>query len=150
MTYVLYCPNCGKPMSVASEHTHVSVACPHCGHVYKPAATSRVGEIDARPVTAAEWPPADPVGSARGDGYSSRSRILAALLGIFFGSLGLHRFYLGFFGIGLAQLFLTLLAFYGPWPYFCFGWVVTFWGFTEGMLCFAGWIRDAEGRPLRW
>jgi hypothetical protein len=148
MTYVLYCPECGKPMSVAGEHTRTSIACPHCGRICRPAATSRIGEVRTRPVSVTEWPAADPVGS-NGDGTrSSRSRIVAGLLGIFFGYLGLHRLYLGYIGVGLIQLFLTLTAFYGPWPYPCLGSAVVVWGFAEGLLCLLGRLRDAQGRRL--
>jgi TM2 domain-containing membrane protein YozV len=38
---------------------------------------------------------------------AARSKILAALLAFFFGTLGLHRFYAGRVGSGLAMLLLT-------------------------------------------
>jgi TM2 domain-containing membrane protein YozV len=63
------------------------------------------------------------------------------LLGIIIGGLGVHRFYLGYTGIGVAQILVTVLT--------CgAGWV---WGLIEGILIIAGTTitTDAEGNPLR-
>lgn len=69
-----------------------------------------------------------------------KSRILASLLGIVFGAIGLHRFYLGFYGIGLAQIVVTFLT----------GGYGVMWGFIEGILIFLGHIpKDAKGRFLK-
>lgn len=156
--YVLHCSGCGKPMSVAYQHVRLSIACPHCGHVFRPAATTQLGEVGMRPVTAAEWPEADPLASTRRHarhiprrhdaGISDRNRIIAGLLGIFLGSLGLHRFYLGYHGIGAVMLGLTLLGISGHGPCACFSPVVALWGMTEGVLCLFGLMRDARGRLL--
>jgi TM2 domain-containing membrane protein YozV len=69
-----------------------------------------------------------------------KSRLLAALLGIVFGAIGLHRFYLGFYGLGLAQIVVTFLT----------GGFGVVWGFVEGVLIFLGHInKDAKGRYLK-
>ena len=39
----------------------------------------------------------------------AKSKLAAGLLGIFLGSFGVHRFYLGFIGIGIAQIAVTLV-----------------------------------------
>ncbi len=67
-------------------------------------------------------------------------KYLAAALGLVFGFAGVHRFYLGFYKIGLAQLAVTVLTQgYG-----------VLWGFIETVLIFAGHInKDAKGRPLK-
>jgi TM2 domain-containing membrane protein YozV len=72
--------------------------------------------------------------------------LTAALLGIFVGAFGIHRFYLGYNTIGIAQLVLGVLG------------IVTcgittiasaIWGLVEGILILTGSInRDAQGRPL--
>ncbi len=90
-----------------------------------------------------------------------KSKLAAGLLGILLGGLGIHRFYLGYIGIGAAMLILYL-----------FGWFFTFfsiftcgissiigipllvavqiWGLIEGILILTGSInKDAKGRPLR-
>lgn len=71
-----------------------------------------------------------------------KSRILAGLLGLFFGGLGVHRFYLGHTGIGIAQIIVTFVT-------FGLGWI---WGFIEGIMILAGaqmFRRDARGIPLK-
>jgi len=72
--------------------------------------------------------------------WSDKSKIAAGLLGIFIGSWGVHRFYLGFVGIGLLQIFVTLIT--------CG--IGGLWGFIEGILYLTGSMdRDADGRKLR-
>ncbi|MCC5921365.1 MAG: TM2 domain-containing protein [Cyclobacteriaceae bacterium] len=39
------------------------------------------------------------------------NQLVALLLAIFLGGLGIHRFYLGYIGIGIVQLLLALLGF---------------------------------------
>jgi TM2 domain-containing membrane protein YozV len=75
-----------------------------------------------------------------------KSKLVAGLLGIFLGSLGIHRFYLGHTTIGVIQLLLTIFV-----GFFTFG-LVGLWGFVEGImiLCGAQMFRaDAKGIPLR-
>ncbi|MFQ5430690.1 MAG: TM2 domain-containing protein [Phycisphaerae bacterium] len=82
-------------------------------------------------------PPTLPYG--RSQVVSSRSRLVAGLLGIFLGGWGVHRFYLGYTGIGVLQIFLTLCT---------FG-IAGLWGFIEGILCLTGNMRDVDGLALR-
>ena len=70
-----------------------------------------------------------------------KSKLLAGLLGIFLGGAGVHRFYLGYIGIGIAQIVVTLIT--------CgFGWI---WGLIEGILILvgSGITTDADGHPLK-
>jgi TM2 domain-containing membrane protein YozV len=70
-----------------------------------------------------------------------KSKLAAGLLGIFIGGLGVHRFYLGYTGIGIAQILVTLVT--------CgLGHI---WGLIEGILILAGSsiTTDADGRPLK-
>jgi TM2 domain-containing membrane protein YozV len=70
----------------------------------------------------------------------ARSRLAAGLLGIFLGGFGVHRFYLGFIGIGVLQVAVTLVT--------CG--LGSLWGFVEGIVILArGMNTDADGRPLR-
>lgn len=78
-----------------------------------------------------------------------KSRVVAGLLGIFLGGLGAHRFYLGYTGIGILMLVLSL-AFGGCIPIvpgFGFG-AVAIWGMVEGIICLCGGMRDADGHDL--
>jgi TM2 domain-containing membrane protein YozV len=72
----------------------------------------------------------------------AKSKLAAGLLGIFLGTFGVHRFYLGFTKIGVIQLIVSLLT--------CgLGGI---WGFIEGILYLVGangYTTDADGRPLR-
>jgi TM2 domain-containing membrane protein YozV len=65
---------------------------------------------------------------------------VAGVLGVLLGPLGVHRFYLGFIGIGLLQAAVTFVT-------LGIGGV---WGFIEGVLCLTGPVmRDVDGLPLR-
>ncbi|MGR9044523.1 MAG: TM2 domain-containing protein [Gammaproteobacteria bacterium] len=69
-----------------------------------------------------------------------KSRWTAAILALFLGGIGAHRFYLGYYGIGLAQLALTVLT---------VGYGVV-WGFIEfALLVTKNFNLDAKGRPLK-
>jgi len=71
-------------------------------------------------------------------GEAMKSKLAAGLLGIFVGGLGVHRFYLGYVGIGIAQIFVTLITLGAG----------ALWGFIEGILILTGSInKDAKGRP---
>ncbi len=80
---------------------------------------------------------------------NAKSKLVAGILGIvpFIGGLGIHRFYLGYVGIGIAQIFVTLIS-----PCFCPGLPVGFlWGFIEGIMILigSGITTDAAGIPLK-
>lgn len=70
-----------------------------------------------------------------------KSRLVAGLLGILLGGLGVHRFYLGYIGIGILQIVLTVVTCGWAW----------IWGFIEGILILTGSTitTDADGKPLK-
>jgi TM2 domain-containing membrane protein YozV len=74
-------------------------------------------------------------------GQPLKSRLTAGLLGIFLGSVGAHRFYLGYPSIGVLQILVTIAT--------CG--IGGLWGLVEGVLILSGkGVRtDADGRPLR-
>ncbi len=82
-------------------------------------------------------------GYGYGSGYpEQKSRLVAGLLGILLGSLGIHRFYLGYVGIGIAQIAVTIVT---------LG-LGAVWGFIEGIMILVGaesFRRDAKGVPLK-
>ena len=61
--------------------------------------------------------------------------IVTLLLSFFFGCLGVHRFYTGHTGIGVAQL-LTLGG-------------CGIWAFIDFIIILVGNFKDAQGRPLK-
>jgi hypothetical protein len=74
---------------------------------------------------------------------AGKSKIIAALLGIFLGVFGVHNFYLGYTGKAVAQLLITVLT--------CgLGAIASeIWGIVEGIMILTGSINtDAEGNPL--
>ncbi|MBY0111651.1 MAG: NINE protein [Phycisphaerales bacterium] len=79
-------------------------------------------------------------GPIRGVGVGSRSRISYILLGLFLGCLGMHNFYAGYTGRGVAQILITILI----------GWliipllIVWIWVIVE--VCTV--TEDATGSPF--
>ncbi len=137
---MIYCPQCGQAMRVRAEHLQTAVACPHCQETLDPwrfVATMAPGQS----VPAA--PPPPPVRLPQAHAaylYSPRNRWVAGALGVLLGTFGVHRFYLGYTGIGIIQVIVCVLT---------LGTVSSIWGFIEGILCFCGAMRDANGLPLR-
>lgn len=76
---------------------------------------------------------------------NAKSRLAAALLGIFLGYLGIHSFYLGYTKRGLTQLLLSVLS--------CgvLAFASAIWGFIEGILLLTRYTNtDADGVPLKY
>jgi TM2 domain-containing membrane protein YozV len=97
--------------------------------------------LGAFPELASLFPPPPPPAPPRIAAPAGKSKLAAGLLGILLGGWGVHRFYLGYIGIGIAQILVTICT--------CgFG---ALWGFIEGILIFAGQsiTTDAAGRPLQ-
>jgi TM2 domain-containing membrane protein YozV len=108
------CPQCGKEVSAQDTF------CPSCG------AHQAAGQPYTR--------------SGYQGGPELKSKLVAGLLGIFVGELGIHRFYLGYTGIGIVQILVTI---------FTLG-LGGLWGFIEGILILTGsFNKDAQGRPLK-
>ena len=70
---------------------------------------------------------------------SPKKKITAGLLGLFLGGLGVHRFYLGYTGMGFLILLANLTIIGGA-----------LWGLIEGIRILTGsFNRDAQGRLLK-
>jgi TM2 domain-containing membrane protein YozV len=78
-------------------------------------------------------PVAQPMAPAPAEGQ--KDFIVALLLSIFVGSLGVDRFYLGYIGLGI----LKLVTFGG----------LGIWYLVDLVLIATGKLPDSEGRPLR-
>lgn len=65
---------------------------------------------------------------------SDKSKTIAGLLGLFFGFLGIHRFYLGYPLTGLAML--------------CTAGLCGVWSLIDAILILLGAVPDSQGRPL--
>ncbi|TAK15560.1 MAG: TM2 domain-containing protein [Acidobacteria bacterium] len=91
----MFCKNCG------SEVSEKAAVCVKCG------VATGVGVIPGVPVAGA------------------KSRVAYILLGIFLGGFGIHNFYAGYTGKGVAQLLITLFGFWLVLPLFAVGiWVL--------------------------
>jgi TM2 domain-containing membrane protein YozV len=84
-------------------------------------------------------PPGYPGYDVYGRPLSDKSKIVAGVLGIALGGLGIGRFYTGHTGMGVAQLLVTL---------FTCG-LGHFWGLVDGVLVLINGGTDAQGRVLR-
>lgn len=133
-----FCQNCGRPITVLDRH------CPGCGAPL---------EADPSAGGTAGWsqgttPPPPYYGYGGYPGLEPRSRLVAALLGIFLGSLGIHNFYLGYNSRGLVQLLLSTVG-----ALLTCGLsvaVVEVWAIVEVILLFCGSVVvDGRGIPLR-
>lgn len=119
------CPNCGNVMNDTEEK------CRYCGTTnpnYSP-----VNKMIKHVVPGSS-------SDQNGGAYSSKSRIACGLLQLFFGGLGIGRFYSGHTGIAVAQLLLTIFS--------CgFGGV---WGFIDGILILVNTkFTDSDGKIMK-
>lgn len=115
-----FCPNCGR------ENPENAAFCAGCGNNL------------AGGVAPQATPGVAPVGTA------SKSKLVAGLLAIFLGCLGIHNFYLGYNNKAIAQLLITILS--------CsiFSFVSGIWALIEAVMIFTGSINvDGNGVPLK-
>ncbi|MGN2640259.1 TM2 domain-containing protein [Nocardia takedensis] len=70
---------------------------------------------------------------------SDKQKLTAGLLQIFLGAFGVGRFYLGYTGLGIAQIAVVWLTcgIGGIWP------------LIDGIMMLTGKVPDSDGRPLR-
>lgn len=136
----MFCRNCGKELSEevsfcpycgTAKETNTAPVCPNCGEtveegfIFCPKCGCDVSGKSA-PETKVE--------------YSPKSKMLAGLLGIFLGGVGVHNFYIGKTGVGVAQIIVTLVT--------CGA--ASLWGFIEGIviLC-SNEPKDANGKIMK-
>ncbi len=115
------CVSCGVPVGKGNNYCHM------CGDI-----TDSMSQICMR------------CGVSLTANNEQKSKLAAGLFGIFLGAFGVHRFYLGHIGIGLAQVLITVLS--------CgfLSLATWIWGLIEGIMILAGSInKDAKGIPLK-
>jgi len=123
------CPNCGNLMSEVEEK------CRYCGTTNpKFSPTKRIINNVSTGSSSSNSSNSSAV-------YSSKSRIACGLLQIFFGGLGVGRFYSGHNGIAIAQLLLSI---------FTFGFVGSIWGLIDGIIILANpKFTDSNGNIMK-
>jgi TM2 domain-containing membrane protein YozV len=96
------------------------------------------------PPPGAYFDPAAPYGRhpMTGEPLSEKSKVVAGLLQLLglVGIVGIGRIYLGYTGLGVAQLVIGLLT--------C-GIGAVIWGIVDAVLILTDKVRDPSGRPLR-
>ena len=70
-----------------------------------------------------------------------KSRAAYIVLGLFLGGLGIHNFYAGRIGSGIAQLLITIFTFWLIIPIF----IIWLWVIIEVIVV----NRDGRGQPMR-
>ena len=135
------CPNCGGAIVPGSNR------CLKCGSYLEQPSAPAAGRTTQEPASARPAVVAPPEAA----GPAVKSKLAAGLLGIFLGGLGIHRFYLGYTGIGMAQLLLFLFGVtVGLFMCGVPAYAACMWGLIEGIMILVGSIdRDGQGRPLR-
>ena len=113
------CPNCGMAAGYGTNYCRNCGMALNHGSSYCSACGSNVGGNIS---------------------VGGKSRLVAGLLGIFLGGLGIHNFYLGYTRRGVAQILLSVFT----------AGLGSLWGFIEGVLILIGNYRqtDANGRYL--
>lgn len=125
---LIKCPDCSREISTEAS------ACPGCGRPMGPAAQGEPPRTAAAPQPGPTAQPAPMVVE------TVKNRGVYIVLGLFFGALGIHNFYAGYYGKGAAQLIITLLL----------GWIVVglvitwIWALVE--ICTVK--ADARGNPM--
>jgi TM2 domain-containing membrane protein YozV len=110
-----YCPECGQSLSNPK-----SDVCLNCGISLKRIKINNISN-------------------------SSKSKIAAALFAFFLGTIGIHRFYLGYTGTGIIFIVLFVLGFLT----IGITWIIAgIWAFIEFILILTGTIKDSNGQPL--
>lgn len=123
-----FCAHCGSALEEKVSF------CPNCGAPVNKEATPEIHTFSDESYNTNTY---------NQTGTGSKSKIVAGLLGIFLGGLGVHNFYLGFNSKAIAQLLITILS--------CgfLGFISAIWGLVEGILILTGSINvDANGVPL--
>lgn len=135
---LIFCSNCGEKIS------RDAIVCPHCGVGTEKYRTDQAAAkkqepiqiINTNNVTSTNTNVNTNTNTNVGAGRRPRkSKMTALLLCIFFGYLGVHRFYVGKTGTGILYLLTFGLC--------CIGWIV------DIAMIITGSFRDQYGNKLR-
>jgi ribosomal protein L40E len=128
----MFCRNCGNEVAVDAEY------CQGCGR--SPANGTGYCQNCGEPTDAEAIVCVKCGARLTSAGEGQKSKIVAGILGILVGGFGVHRFYLGFIGIGIVQIVVTLVTCGAG----------SLWGFIEGILILTGnFDKDAKKRTLK-
>ncbi|MBV8819918.1 MAG: TM2 domain-containing protein [Acidobacteriaceae bacterium] len=150
-----FCTNCGSPLSAVSgapQNDPAKASSPPPAPMPQPSQPPQYQQQSQYQQPQYQQPPYQQPGYQQ-QPYdpAAKSKLVAGLLGIFVGWLGVHRFYLGYNNIAMAQLACGVVGLVLS-PFTC-GLILigaSVWGLVDGIMILTGSIRtDAYGKPLR-
>lgn len=114
---MVYCPNCGAKIGDDSKF------CSYCGYDTKSQNSSSAQSNYQEPATNSGYQQSPPAYTqARVSSPAPKERIVAGILALLVGGLGVHKFYLGNIGMGILYLV------------FCWTGIPGIIGFIEGII----------------
>jgi len=118
----MYCTQCGYKLD------DNAIFCTNCGH-----------KVGRQPHQGANF--ADEVRNSYNNIMSKpKSRLIAGVMAILLGSMGIHEFYLGYTNKGVTHLLMFV---------FFLGWASQLWAIYEALMILTGKVAtDANGWPL--
>ncbi len=148
-----FCSNCGKELIGNPD------ICVHCGVIINPNKAPPYRPPQYQPPPPPPYPntpypqqpyPPYPPQYGMAYGVSDKSKIVVALLAFFLGTLGVHRFYTGKIGTGIAMAVLTIIGWITM--YFVVGYFlvagVGIWALVDFVMALMGKFTDKYGRPI--
>ena len=134
------CPTCGKETQDKTKY------CSWCGGDMYNLFQNKGKPIQPEVMDEKDIKRQPNIGNNTNPMLEPKSKVVAGLLAIFIGGLGIHNFYLGFTQRGLIQLLLSTvgsIVFFGPI-------IAGLWAFIEGIQILTGGIDvDANGIKLK-
>jgi TM2 domain-containing membrane protein YozV len=133
------CVNCGAPNDPGRTK------CAYCGSQIQQAQPTPQQQPQAQQPIYGQPMYVQPVMmQATGAAGPQKSLVVAAVLAFFLGALGIHNFYLGYNGKGIAQLLLTIVgSAVGIGPL-----IAVIWALVEFIMILTRSYPDRWGRPL--
>jgi len=145
----MYCKNCGEPFS-----SHEATVCVRCG-VPKGVGNNFCPYCGTKLYEATDnCPNCGTYINNRQQMQSNKSKLVAGLLAIFLGTLGIHNFYLGYTSKGVIQLTVTVVCSFLSCCTFGISSIgvvgIGIWAIIEAVMILTGNINvDADGLILK-
>ena len=144
ITNKVNCPHCSSHLVSRLEYAGKTVRCPSCKNTLKIPFPELEAYVPMARIVRDREPP-----EYEDDEPESSKRILAGVMGMLLGALGIHKFVLGYTGAGVIMLLVSiggcLLFFIGPM-------VMGIIGFIEGIIYLTMTEKDfkkTHGRQRR-